>query len=296
MTPEEQQKAFRKGTLEVVSARTALLRDTRDEIVRLLRVALERINVVLAGQPTDYERWMLPQIAREIRQALAEFGDAAAAEISTAAGDAWQLGEDLVDRPLEAAGVRAGAAVPAIDVRQLQAMRTFMTDRIKNIGTVAADRINGELGLVVIGAQSPSEAIGKVRTILGEQSRARATTIVRTELGRVYSVSSFERLKSTAAKVPGMQKQWRGSGKLHPRFFHALADGQVRDVGEPFDFGNGAELMYPHDPAAEASEVINCGCIMLPYKGDWKVSQPGRAPGIGLGEGQSIKELFGNAA
>jgi hypothetical protein len=296
MTEDERDRAFRRARLQAITGRTALLRGTRDEIVRLLRQALGDINVILAGQPTDYQSWILPQIAREIRRALGEFGDAAAGEISSAAARAWDLGQDLVDKPLAAAEVRIAGALPHIDTRQLSAMRAFMTDRIRDIGLAAANRINSELGLVVIGAQSPSDAIGKVRAILGEASRTRATTIVRTELGRVFSVASFERLKQAAARVPGLKKQWRKSGKLHPRFFHELADGQVRDVGEPFHLGNGAKLMFPHDPAASASETINCGCVMLPSKSDWRVARPGRAPGGRLEGGQSIRELLGDAA
>jgi hypothetical protein len=42
-------------------------------------------------------------------------------------------------------------------------MRAFMVDRIKDIGLDGANKIIAELGLVVIGARSPSEAIGAVR-------------------------------------------------------------------------------------------------------------------------------------
>ncbi len=286
---------FRKARSEAIRGRTALLVQTRDTIVAYLKAALEHINVILAGQPTDYQQWALSRLAQEVRQVLGAFGEEAAAEISTAAGTAWQLGQDLVEKPLAAGGVRVEASLQAIDVRQLQAMRAFMTDRIKNVGLAAANRINAELGLVVIGAQSPSDAITKVRAILGEQSRARATTIVRTEISRVYSVAAYQRLVQAAARVPGLKKQWRKSGKVHPRPFHDLADGQVREVGEAFGFGNGAHLMFPHDPAAPASETINCGCVMLPFKSDWKVAYPGRAPG-GMEAGPSMSELLSGKA
>ena len=296
MTDDERERAFRRARLQAVTGRTAILRDTNAEIRRLLRASLADINVVLASQPSDYQSWILPQLAREIRRVLGVFGEAAAGELTSSARDAWQLGQDLIDRPLEAAEVRIAGALPYIDPQQLQAMTAFMTDRIKDVGMGAANKINAELGLVVIGAQSPSDAIGATRLILGEESRTRASTIVRTELSRVYAVAANERLLQTAERVPGMQKQWRKSGKRHPRFYHDLADGQVRDADEPFVLGNGAKLMFPHDPAAPASETINCGCVMIPFKDDWTVAQPGRAPGGLLEDGQSINELLGNAA
>lgn len=289
---------FRKARAAVVRGRTELLVDTNKEIVRLLKEADARIRVILAGQPTDYQQWALPRLQREIAQALAQFGDSAAAEISTAAGRAWQLGQDLVDKPLDAGGfhvLRATIALQAIDVRQLQAMRAFMTDRIKNVALEAANKINAELGLVVIGAQGPSDAIGATTHILGEVSRARARTIVRTELARVFGVASFERLSQAAKIVPGLKKQWRKSGKAHPRPHHDVIDGQLRDIGEPFTvkpFGKAVvNLMFPHDPTAPASEVINCGCIALPFKADWQVEHPGRAPG-GMEAAPPIRELL----
>lgn len=289
------EKDFRKTRAQIVRGRTALLANTRDEIVRLLKSADAQIRAILAAQPTDYQRWALPRLQQEIPQALAQFGEQAGARLSTASGQAWQLGQDLVDEPLNAGGIRVAASLQHLDTAQLSAMRAFMTERIKDVGLAAANKINAELGLVMIGAQGPSDAIGKVAQILGEQSRARATTIVRTELSRAFSVASFERIGQAAAVVPGMQKQWRKSGKLHPRFYHDLADGQVRDVGEPFHFGDGATLMFPHDPAGSAAQTINCGCVMLPFKSDWKVSQPKRSPG-GLDMGPSLRELLPAAA
>lgn len=296
MTDDERERAFRRARMQVVSGRTAILRDTDAEVRRLLRASLDDVNAILAAQPSDYQSWILPQLAREIRRTLAVFGDAAAGKLAAAAGDAWQLGQDLVDRPLEAADVRIVGAMPHIDSAQLVAMRAFMTERIKDVGIAAANKINAELGLVVIGAQSPADAIGATRLILGEESRTRAAVIVRNGLSSNYAVASFGRLTQAASRVPGLKKQWRKSGKRHPRLYHDLADGQVRDVDEPFVLGNGAQLMFPHDPAAPASETINCGCIAIPFKEDWTVAQPGRAPGGVFDGGQSINELLGDAA
>ncbi len=296
---DDPEKKFKKVRTEIVRGRTALLKSTRDEIVRMLNEALARVKTTLAGQPTDYQNWQLPQLQREIEQALGEFGRGAAATLSTRAGDAWQLGIDLVEKPLEAGGVRIIGAAPLIDTRQLSAMRAFMTDRIKDVGLAAVNKINTQLGLVVIGAAAPSDAIGEVTAILGEPSRARATAIVRTNLGQAFSAASQARLEQVARVVPGMQKMWRRSGKLHPRFHHDLADGQIRDVDKPFllkPFGKPpVEMMYPHDPRAPASEVINCGCTAVPHKADWKLTTPGRSPapsGNDIEPGPSIGELL----
>jgi hypothetical protein len=86
--------------------------------------------------------------------------------------------------------------------------------------------------------------------------------------------------------VPGLQKQWRRSGKLKPRLEHDLIDGQVRDVDKPFTvtpFGQApVQLMFPRDPKAPAKQTINCGCDSLPYMASWTVKTPGRQPGSPL--------------
>ena len=179
-------------------------------------------------------------------------------------------------------------------------MRSFMVDRIKDIGVAAANKITGELGLVVIGARAPSDAIGQVTAILGEPSRSRATAIVRTEVGRAFSVATQEKMAADAKILPGLQKQWRRSGKAHPRLHHDLADGQVVEVNQPFILhppGKAqVKLMFPRDPAAPVGEVVNCGCVSLPWMAHWKVAHPGRKPGGVVDEGKPLAEILDKPA
>jgi len=82
--------------------------------------------------------------------------------------------------------------------------------------------------------------------------------------------------------VPGLGKQWRRSGKIHSRWTHDLMDGQVVDAGKPFlvpNAGGGIDkMMCPHDPKAPPEQVINCGCIAIPYLKGWAVATPGAKP------------------
>ncbi len=285
MTEEDQQKAFRIELVAVLKKRTAIMVATRDEIVRLLKAAQERIVIILASQPSDYQLWSLSRLKAEIVRILTEFGESGAATVSKAADAAWLAGQDLVEKPLAAGGIRIAAVLPRLDVRQLEAMRTFMTDRMRNVAADAAGRINSELGLVLVGAQSPGDAIGRVNDILGGHSYLRARTIVRTELSRAFAVAANESLLQSAKHVPGMKKRWRRSGKVHSRTRHDMTDGQVQPVDKPFviglrktepdgDYSKSVKMMHPHDPSAPASETINCGCVCLPYMEHWKLSEP----------------------
>ena len=81
-------------------------------------------------------------------------------------------------------------------------------------------------------------------------------------------------------------------GKPHPRINHLAADGQVQDVTKPFKLG-GAKLMYPHDPAAPASETILCGCTMVPWHADWAGAMKNPARKYAQDEaGQPVRELL----
>lgn len=272
-------QAYRDEKARLLRERSKLLTNTSGAIIEMLQMAARTIVYRLADQPADYLAWNLKQLQREVQQQLAVFATQAEATLGTAAGTAWQAGMASVDAPLEAGGVRVSALVPVLDTRQLTAMRAFMTDRIANVSVQAVNQINTELGLVTIGAQPVTEAITAVKAILGEDSRDRALTIVRTELARAYAVASQERMAQAATIVPGMKKQWRRSGKLHSRLSHDLADGQIVDVDKPFTIhtkSGPVQMMFPHDPKAPPGETINCGCVALSFKAGWDVANPGR--------------------
>jgi len=267
-------KDFEKERRRQAKRLTAIQRDTDAEVARLLKSAGDEITVGLASEPGGFDAFILPRIQQSIRAALAEAGDGMAKAAGAGAEAAWTAGIDLVDKPLEAAGVRIAAALAVVDRTQLMAMRTFMTGRLKDVTLEAANRINNELALAMIGVQTPHEATGKVARILTAGGRARAQRITRTEIGRAFSVASQERLNQAAGHLPGMRKMWRRSGKIHSRVSHDVADGQVRKPGEPFTVG-AEDLMFPRDPKGSAGNTVNCGCVSLPHMADWEVRHPG---------------------
>ncbi len=279
MTEDEgRNKRFKAAQREVIKQRTAIQRETAKEITRLLKVSLDKVTAALAAQPSDYQQWALPPLKQSIQRTLHELSAKASAAGEQGMVDAWGAGKDVVDAPLTAGGINLQGIAQSMDTRQLFAMREFMTVRIQDISVKAMNRINSELGLIITGIQSPSEAVGNIAWVLNETSRRRAMTIVRTELGRAFSVASHERSVQAKDILPGLKKQWRRSGKTHSRPAHDAADGQIQEVDKPFTLGNGIQLLHPLDPAAPASETINCGCVALDYMAHWEMSQPGAKP------------------
>lgn len=280
MDDKERNRQFSRARARVLSTKTDIQRDTFAAIEGLLNEAGDQINTTLAATPTDYQAWQLPQLQQAINQATNELAELSTGRLSQGAGQMRQAGIDLLDAPIAAGGINISAVLPEIDTQQLLTMRAFMTDRIKDVSLKLANSINSELGLVAIGAKTPGEAITNIAALL-DSSRSRAITITRTELGRVFSVASQERFEQASEILPGLKKQWRRSGKIHSRFHHDAADGQIQDVDKPFKLypkTGMIKLMYPRDPAASAGETINCGCDSIPYMENWDVKNPGKIP------------------
>lgn len=277
MTKKERDRAARKARTQVLRRRTRIQIDSREEVLRLLKTAQARVAAILAGTPSEFQVFLLPQLQQAIRQAMQDMSTQASANLDTNAQSMWQAGLDLVDQPLAAGGLRIAGVLPQVDTRQLQAMRAFMTDRMADVGVQLANKINTELGLVAIGAQTTGDAISKIEGLITKGGRSRAITITRDNLGRAFAVATQQRMKQAQPLLPGLKKQWRRSGKLHSRVSHDAADGQIQPVDEPFIIG-GVKLMHPRDPAGPLREIINCGCESLPYMEHWNVANPQRKP------------------
>ena len=280
MTPEQQ--AFEAAIKERLRQRAALLLASETAVLEQLQAVRAQILAQLAGLPSDFAQWRLPQLLAQIDAVLDGAAGRAATVADAGLRSAWQQGEDFIDKPLAAAGIAVEAQLPLLDATVLQQLRAFVGMRFKDVATEAATKIGRQLGLVTLGAQSPFEAIRQIQALLGNETPRRATTIVRTEVSRAFSLASAQRLSQAADKVPGLQKQWRRSGKVHSRWTHDLMDGQVADAGKPFrvpSMAGGVDLMqHPHDPAAPVGQNINCGCVALPYRASWAVATPGAKP------------------
>lgn len=101
-------------------------------------------------------------------------------------------------------------------------------------------------------------------TTATDKWKHRATTVARTELISAYNGGTYDAFSFIADNNPvdSYQKRWLATLDNRTRPDHAKADLQVVPWGTPFTVG-GFQMMYPGDPAAPASEVINCRCTFL---------------------------------
>jgi HK97 family phage portal protein len=93
----------------------------------------------------------------------------------------------------------------------------------------------------------------------------RAEMIARTETTRIQAAGSQALFKEWNVK----KKEWLATNDDRTRDSHASADGQIRDIDEPFDVGS-SHMMHPGDMSmgAPASEIVFCRCTHLPVLDD----------------------------
>lgn len=273
-TPRQAFDAERSAQLQRY---TQLHASTRAEIIAALEAARTEINAQLADAPSEWQQSYLQRLRPQVEASIRRFQARGTGAWVDGVQQAWQAGSDLVEQPLIAAGDLARGQLQRINDRALLGMQTFLTGKMSDVAKEARQRIDAQLALALTGTQSNSQTIAGINAILGGSSRRRAITITRTELGRAHAAASYLQLQQAAERVPGLKKQWRRSGKRYSRIEHDAADGQIREIDEPFDVG-GVQLMYPRDPTAPAKHTINCGCTMLPAKPDWKVANASKRP------------------
>ncbi len=288
-------KAAKAALARTLRERVSLWADLDAELGKLIDQALATIVAQLAAAPTDYQQWVLPRLAAGIQQIADAMAASAATKASGGLRQAWQLGLDLVDHPVAQADAAMAAlrAAPGLDLlplpivglgvpslTQLRALQAVNTHQITGASSDLVNAINRQLGQVVLGVQSPHQAMQAVATLMPDRTKNQVRGIVTTNLGTAFNTASFESLKAQAKRDPKIKKQWRRSGKLHSRWNHDLADGQVQEVETPFELhgerGGTVTLMYPADPAAPVGEVIHCGCVVLPWKASWKMHTPAK--------------------
>lgn len=271
-------KTFEAERKKQLKRFTDSVRRTNADIDDFLKKARLEIKIRLAEAPSDYQTWALTNVQKDIERVAEELKSELQSAGTAGFDAAINIGAAVVDEPLKSAfNYDLNARVQMASTEQIKAMRSFLTDRLADVGEQAKKKINEQLGLCLIGAQNPFQAAREIATHLGTNGRSRARRIVNTELGRAFSVATQERLKQAQEAGLKIKKQWRRSGKIHSRLTHDLADGQVVDADKPFIVG-GVKMMYPRDPTAPVSETINCGCVCLPYMDDWEVEHPADVP------------------
>ncbi len=262
-----------------VTAEIKRILKEKDRGIRTGTEAMRRLLKELHGQvKTDlgeaalgsWDAYQLRQVLDSVEDHLTVYEARAKKELNGLLDGAWEQGKLLLDAPLEASGIYMGFH---LSTTVLDRLKSYSNDYLENLFGDAWYKVKGEINLGVLGQKTPQEvaaAIGKtIDSGRFKNISHRAETITQTEMGRVFSEATQERMRQAEEKVPGMQKEWQHVGHPRvPRPTHVLAHGQRVPVNEPFNIG-GVKMMFPRDPAAPLDEIINCGCDHIPFHPAW---------------------------
>ena len=216
----------------------------------------------------DFSTFHLRSIQGEVNDLLSRFAETHPAEMRRFMDEGFELGLAKLDEPLAAA--RVAVQLPTITLEQVSAaalVPAHYGELIRGVSDQARELITREITLGAMGAKTPNEVMKGIDAAFGRPGvrkgiSLRAESIARTELKRVQSFATDARLKQAAEVVKELEQEWAWSGVS--RIEHAMADGQTRKIGRPFDVG-GEGLMFPRDPAGSPENTINCGCDAIPF-------------------------------
>jgi SPP1 gp7 family putative phage head morphogenesis protein len=246
------------------------------------------------SNPADLEAWLLEreeEIAKATVRALTRIIDRsldAFVSSLTASGDMsafdgipgeWSafVREDLADRlggMYLSGGVSAWVQSPGTDAlpdSTLNAWTDVVNDQAVQYATTATNRLTGPVADSIwndlrqkvsnaVATGMSTEKLTEQVLLMGEFATYRAEMIARTEANGAYNNGNYQ-ANQALGDVGPVEKYWIATGDDRTRPTHREADGQVRAFNAPFNVGS-AEMLYPHDPAGPASEVVNCRCVV----------------------------------
>lgn len=144
-----------------------------------------------------------------------------------------------------------------IDRLILRVVKSRTAKSVTVVETMKA-QVNRAVNDGLLQGQTVSEIASAIKeNIKHEYNRAasRARVIARTETTSAMNSSTFEYYKEAGVD----QHQWVSAGDGHERPTHMEANGEIRDIGEPFS----NDMIYPGGDGP-AEEVINCRCSAIP--------------------------------
>lgn len=276
-------KSLYADALNEISKRYGHLdHQTVRRLIELLQETRKSIALQLLQGPTDFETFRLSQLRDNIdiivKRFQLQFGD----DLTKALVEAHGLGVGGVTNPLNAIGLNVGT-FNTIPTAQLNVVLDFSAELIQNIGDDLRKTINTQLRLSTLAQQTPFQAMKNVTDALGIKAKdgvwgrrnrpevvrgvaARAETIVRTEMTRIFNLAQSSQQQQAAQTVPELRKRWVATGDGRTRDSHLRAHRRYNrnpiPIDKPFIVG-GAKLMFPGDPRGPASETINCRCTTV---------------------------------
>lgn len=253
-----------------------LLDKAVDRVLRLLEEARKQILGEIAA--SDWDRFILPKLLRNVDAALETWRKKALAGLATEQTTGWTGGAEAVSTTLQTMGFEV--SLPALPESLLRALEQRGATALTGLASFGRQQLDQLIATSLLSGASREDVIGQIgsvlqkSTVLGKPEGrfatlgARAAFIYRQEVGAAFAAAKHRREADAMQYVPDLQRVWRHAGHPRvPRPDHLAMHGQTR--GRDAAFVNpvtGAELDYPRDPTAAIGETANCTCDVVLWR------------------------------
>lgn len=273
--PGRREEAIRQALRverDVLALEGRTLAELRRELEEVKNATLLRLSAARADWDIHQAQVILAEIERQMRV----WEVSATQRITSAMQQADVLGRAQVIAALKAGGVEISVA-PAISSAMLSVSIQTLPVLITGVSRETIRRIGGILRSTVLAQQTPFAAMQEIARFIPPTGNPgpfgaafrRAEAIVRSEVGRIAQTANHATLAELDRRDGGYSKEWIAHLDSHTRPTHIAANGQRVKVSEPFRVG-GSLLLYPHDPRGNPAQTVNCRCVSVPVRDDWR--------------------------
>lgn len=165
-----------------------------------------------------------------------------------------------VRRIFDAAYLRLAAARDTTG-QAADAFTSGLADRLAAFPRNVFDRVRRAVAAARDRGETPTQLRDRVTDLMTlEEWDGQVMTMTRTETMTALNAGALAGAINEQQRTGDTwQKRWQATRDARVRHTHAEADGQIRDLFDPFTVG-GHPLQFPGDPRGPAAEVINCRC------------------------------------
>jgi hypothetical protein len=263
------------------------------------RAAVQRLNERLAELQTELQKKLLASdravtdfqrfdvnariqdVDRLMADAQADLANGAKLDYNRMA----DLGDANAEEPMKAAQLKIAPELPGLDAMLVNTAWENTLELLTQPMQQFASQTKVLLRQVALAGDGKMDAINRLREQIAGQgfdnAQYRAERIIRTELGRIFNQSTYDRLLALSKEFPFLRKGWRAAGDARTRLGHQQAGqqyqrGQGIPIGELFEVkvyderpGKGGKLLgvahlrFPVDPATTPQGRIAAGATIM---------------------------------
>lgn len=239
------------------------------------RLDAEKRKLVEAEKMTEeeYKQWrqnkMLygkryTDLKKQIAAEIAHVNETAYAYINEQLPELYAIGYDAFSDVADGIPGYSFTLVDADTVRHLATTDKSILpykklDRAKDIPW-NMKRVNAEVLQGILQGESIPKIAARMQKVTGSNAEAavRTARTAVTEAENRGRQDSYERARKDGVML---KRKWIATYDMRTRHAHALLDGQLAEVDEPFESELGP-IMFPGDHTAHPSNVYNCRCTL----------------------------------